>query len=118
MSMYKIQNGKLIEPPVVWKGIIGYNKDLERLVADGWKPLITTGEGEIIQYVEHKDHIEERHSKPAYDYRELRRQAYPEIGDMIDAICKAYDGESDELLALMAQRNVVKATIKKVPDAD
>jgi hypothetical protein len=37
---------------------------------------------------------------------------------MIDAICKAYDGEPDELNALMAQRNIVKATIKKVPDAD
>jgi hypothetical protein len=37
---------------------------------------------------------------------------------MVDAICKAYDGDSEELLALMAQRNVVKATIKKVPDAD
>ena len=116
--MYKLENGKLVEAPVVWKGIVGYNKDLDRLVADGWKPLIVTGEGEIIKYIEHGDHIEEHHSTPPYDYRALRREAYPELGDMIDAICKAYDGDADELLALMAQRNAIKASIKKVPDAD
>lgn len=116
--MYKLENGKLVEAPAVWKGIVGYNKDLDRLVKDGWKPLIVTGEGEIVEYIEHGDHIEERHSVPPYDYRALRRNAYPELGDMIDAICKAYDGDADELLALMAQRNVVKATIKKEPDAD
>lgn len=116
--MYKLENGKLVEAPAVWKGIVGYNKDLDRLVKDGWKPLIVTGEGEIVEYIEHADHIEEKHSVPPYDYRALRRAAYPELGDMIDAICKAYDGDADELLALMAQRNVVKATIKKEPDAD
>lgn len=116
--MYKLDHGRLTEAPAVWKGIVGYNKDLNRLVADGWKPLIVTGEGSIVEYVEHKDHIEERHSEPLYDYRELRRQAYPEIGDMIDAICKAYDGYPDELMALMAQRNVIKSTIKKEKDAD
>ena len=116
--MYKLENGKLVEAPAVWKGIVGYNNDLDRLVADGWKPLIVTGEGSVIEYVEHKDHIEERHSEPPYDYRELRRQAYPELGDMIDAICKAYDGYPDELMALMAQRNVIKSTIKKEKNAD
>lgn len=116
--MYKLENGRLTEAPAVWKGIVGYNNDLDRLVADGWKPLIVTGEGSVVEYVEHKDHIEERHSEPPYDYRELRRQAYPELGDMIDAICKAYDGYPDELMALMAQRNVIKSTIKKEKDAD
>lgn len=116
--MYKLDHGRLTEAPDVWKGIVGYNKDLNRLDADGWKPLIVTGEGSVVEYVEHKDHIEERHSEPPYDYRELRRQAYPELGDMIDAICKAYDGYPDELMALMAQRNVIKSTIKKEKDAD
>lgn len=116
--MYKLENGKLVEAPAVWKGIVGYNNDLNRLVADGWKPLVVTGDGENIEYIDHKDHIEEKHSEPPYDYRALRREAYPELGDMIDAICKAYDGEADELLALMAQRNVVKATIKKIKDGD
>lgn len=118
MSMYKLQDNKLVEAPAVWKGIIGYNKDLQRLVADGWKPVIQKGSGSIVRYIEHKDHIEENHSEPQYDYKELRRQAYPDLGDMIDAICKAYDGEPDELLALMAQRNVIKSTIRKTPDAD
>lgn len=116
--MYKLENGKLVEAPVVYKGIVGYNKNYERMVADGWKPLIVTGEGSIVEYFERNDHIEEKHSEPPYDYKELRRQAYPELGDMIDAICKAYDGEPEELQELMAQRNVVKATIKKTEDAD
>lgn len=116
--MYKLENGKLITPPAVWKGIVGYDKDLKRLTADGWLPLIVKGEGSVVEYIQHKDHIEERHSEPPYDYRKLRRQAYPELGDMIDAICKAYDGYPDELMALMAQRNVIKSTIKKEKDAD
>ncbi len=116
--MYKLEKGKLITPPNVWKGVVGYNKDLTRLTADGWLPLVVSGEGEYVQYIQHKDHIEEKHSEPPYDYKELRRQAYPSLGDMIDAICKAYDGEPDELKALMAQRDVVKATIKKTKDGD
>ena len=116
--MYKLDHGKLIEAPVVYKGIVGYNKNLERLVADGWKPLIKTGNGSVVKLIEHADHIEEQHSEPPYDYRALRAAAYPSLGDMIDAICKAYDGDSDELLTLMAQRNAIKATIKKNPDGD
>jgi hypothetical protein len=116
--MYKLENGKLVEAPAVWKGIVGYNKDLDRLVADGWKPKVVKGEGEIVEYIEHTDHIEERHSVPPYDYRALRRNAYPELGDVIDAICKAYEGDDTELQAILAQRNVVKATIKKEQDAD
>lgn len=116
--MYKLEDGKLITPPSVWKGIIGYDNDLERLLKDGWLPLVVTGEGENVDYIKHEDHIEEKHSKPPYDYRALRRAAYPELGDMIDAICKAYDGDSKELLALMALRNKIKTTIKKEPDAN
>lgn len=116
--MYKLIAGKLVEAPTVYKGIIGYNKNLERLVADGWKPKIVTGEGTVVKYFERKDHIEEEHSNPPYDYRALREAAYPSLGDMVDAICKAYDGDSEELVALMAKRNIIKATIKKVPDAD
>lgn len=116
--MYKLEHGKLVEAPVVYKGIVGYNKNLERLVADGWKPKIITGDGPNVEYFERKDHIEEKHSTPPYDYKALRRAAYPDLGDMVDAICKAYDGDSDELLALMAKRKIVKETIKKTPDAD
>lgn len=116
--MYKLIAGKLVEAPTVYNGIVGYNKNLERLVADGWKPLIVTGEGSIVKYFERKDHIEEEHSNPPYDYRALRAAAYPELGDVIDAICKAYEGDDAELQAILAQRNIVKSTIKKVPDAD
>lgn len=111
--MYKIDHGKLITPPAVWKGIIGYNNNLERLVADGWKPKVTTGEGDEVEYFEHPDYIEERHSVPPYDYRQAREAAYPSVGDMIDAFCKAYAGDDTELKTLMAQRDAIKATIKK-----
>ena len=116
--MYKLQNGELITPPTVWKGVAGYNNNLSRLMADGWKPLVTTGKGEEITYIEHADYIEEQHSKPKYDYRALRAAAYPELGDVVDAICKAYEGDDTELSAILAQRNIVKSTIKKVQDAD
>lgn len=111
--MYKLQNGKLITPPKVWKGIVGYDKDLERLIKDGWKPLIETGSGELFEYVERKDHIEKRFYEKPYDYREERRKAYPDLGDVVDAILKAYDGYPEELEVIMAQRNLIKQNIKK-----
>lgn len=116
--MYKLIDGSLVEAPNVYKGIVGYNKDLERLVADGWKPLIVTGDGPVVDYFEHKDHIEKRHSFPPYDYRAEREKAYPSVGDMIDAFCKAYEGDDAELRALLAHRNIIKATIKKIKDAN
>lgn len=116
--MYKLEDGQLRTPPAIWKGIVGYNRDLERLSKDGWKPLIVTGKGEIIKYIEHSDHIEENHSEPVYDYRALRAEAYPSLGDMIDAFCKAYEGNDKELQTLLAQRQIIKSTIKKVKDAD
>lgn len=116
--MYKLENGKLVEAPVVWRGIVGYNKNLDRLVTDGWKPLIVTGDGSVIEYIEHKDHIEEKHSEPPYDYRALRRAAYPELGDVIDAMIKAYQGETGELEAIITERQIIKNNIKKTQDAD
>ena len=37
---------------------------------------------------------------------------------MIDAFCKAYDGDDTELQVLLARRKVVKDSIKKVKDGD
>lgn len=114
--LYKLQNGKLIEPPVIWQGIVNYNRDLARLEKDGWLPLIETGEGDLFEYIKKADRIEKHFYKKPYDYKALREAAYPKIGDMIDAICKAYDGEPEELQELMAQRAIVKTTIKKTED--
>lgn len=111
--MYKLQEGKLITPQKVWKGIVGYDKNLDLLVRDGWKPMIETGEGELVQYIEKEDHIEKHYYNPPYDYRAEREKLYPSLGDMIDAICKAYDGYPDELQTLMAQRQIIKDTVKK-----
>ena len=116
--MYKLINGELVEPPVVWKGVAGYNKNYERLMADGWKPKIVVGTGTSVVYIDHADHIEERHSEPPFDYRIARQNVYPTLGDMIDAVCKAYEGDDAELRALLAKRNIIKQTIKKTEDAD
>ncbi|MCQ2574555.1 MAG: hypothetical protein MJ156_00420 [Alphaproteobacteria bacterium] len=113
MQMYKLINGNLVEAPVFFRGIMGYNVNIEEMSKDGYKPVIEVGEGEAFRYNERKDHIEKIYYTPEFDYREARRKAYPEIGDMIDAICKAYDGEPEELQELMAQRALVKSTIKK-----
>lgn len=111
--MYKLVNGELQTPPAVWKGVIGYNKDLERLTADGWKPLITTGSGEEFEYVEKKDHIEKRYFTPPFDYRKAREAAYPALGDVIDALLKAYQGDTEELETIITQRQIIKNNIKK-----
>lgn len=113
MTIFKLENGKLISPPKVWNGIVGYDKDLDRLVADGWKPLIETGEGSLVKYVEHKDHIEMCHYEPPYDYRAEREKAYPPLGDVIDALLKAYEGDDSELKVIITHRQIIKKNIKK-----
>ena len=111
--MYKIKDGRLITPPRVWKGVIGYDKDLKRLVADGWKPLIEVGTGELVEFTEKKDHIEKKYYNAPYDYKKAREAAYPSIGDVIDALLKAYEGNDIELRTIITQRQIVKKNIKK-----
>lgn len=111
--MYKLQNGRLITPPDVFRGVIGYSRDLNRLTADGWKPLIETGSGEEFEYIENKTHIEKRFYTPKVDYREARAKAYPELGDVIDALLKAYEGDDSELKVIITKRNLIKNSIKK-----
>lgn len=111
--MYKLQDGNLITPPAVFNGIVGYSQDEELLWKDGWKPLKITGEGDSIVYVEHAKYIEEKHFNPEIDYRAARAAAYPPLGDVIDALLKAYTGDTSELDAIIAIRAAVKQSIKK-----
>lgn len=111
--MYKLEEGRLVTAPTVWKGIVGYNKDLERLIADGWKPLIETGSGELVEYIEHDDHIEKHSYDKPYDYRAEREKLYPAVGDVIDALIKAYKGDPAELEKIITEREIVKKNIKK-----
>ena len=46
-------------------------------------------------------------------YAEKREAEYPSLGDMIDAFCKAKAGDDTELIALMVQRDEVKAKYPK-----
>ena len=49
-------------------------------------------------------------------YAEKRAAEYPALGDMIDAFCKAKAGDETELMALMAERDAIKAKYPK-PEA-
>lgn len=111
--MYKLENGKLVSPPKVWKGIVGYDRDLLRLKNDGYKPLIETGVGELFRYIDKKDCIEKNFYKKPYNYREEREKVFPKIGDVIDALLKAYQGDTAELDIIITQRQIVKNSIKK-----
>lgn len=112
-KMYKLKDGRLITPPKVWKGFIGYDKSLEKLVADGWKPLIEVGKGELFKYIEKKDCIEKSFYNKPFDYREERAKAFPPVGDVVDAICKAFEGDDSELQVIITQRQIIKSNIKK-----
>lgn len=46
-------------------------------------------------------------------YAEKRFMEYPSIGDMIDAMCKAAQGDHSELDMLMARRASIKAKYPK-----
>lgn len=111
--MYKIENGKLITPPRVWKGFVGYDKDLVKLTQDGWKPLIETGAGELFKYIDKKDCIEKNYYKKPFNYKEERAKLYPSLGDVVDALIKAYQGDSKELDVIITQRQIIKNSIKK-----
>lgn len=113
MMLYKLVNGTLQTPPTVWNGVVGYDKDERRQVKDGWKPLLETGDGAAFKYIEHTNHIEKQWYDPMDDYRAARRKVYPELGDVIDAILKAYQGDSTELDTIIKQREAVKKSIKK-----
>lgn len=114
--MYKLVNGKLVTPPTVWKGRVGYCNDINALLADGWKPLQETGEGSAFRYIERPDFIEKVYYKEEKDYRARRAEAYPELGDVIDALLKAYQGDAAELEAIIAKREAVKRSIGKEND--
>lgn len=110
-------NNDLVEAPCMFRGIVGYNHNMEEMAKDGYKPLIEEGQGSCFEYIERADHIVKRWYEPAYDYRAERAKLYPSVGDMIDAFCKAYNNEPEELQELMAQRDIIKQTIKK-PEND
>lgn len=63
-----------------------------------------------------------RYPEPELSYRQKREAEYPSLGDMVDAFCKAAQGDEGELSALMEQRAAVKLKISQVnsripPDA-
>jgi len=47
-------------------------------------------------------------------YKQLRETEYPPIGDMVDAMAKALDGDAAEFSALQIIRNAVKAKYPKI----
>ena len=53
-------------------------------------------------------------NKPTY--KELRAKEYPELGVVIDAICKAMDGDNSEYQEIQAGRLAIKAKYPKVSE--
>jgi hypothetical protein len=54
-----------------------------------------------------------RYPEPELSYRQKREAEYPSLGDMVDAFCKAAQGDEGELSALMEQRAAVKLKYPK-----
>jgi hypothetical protein len=58
--------------------------------------------------------FEEQDDRPVPNgYKELRAAEYPALGDMIDALVKAEQGDKAELDALISARAAVKAKYPK-----
>lgn len=53
------------------------------------------------------------YSKDKRDYKLKRLSEYPKLGDMIDAFCKAEQGNNTELKTLMAKREEIKSKYPK-----
>lgn len=51
--------------------------------------------------------------KRKLSYKELRKYEYPEIGEVIDALCKANEGDDKELKEIMNKRKEIKAKYPK-----
>jgi hypothetical protein len=116
-GLYKLQNGKLITPPKIWRGVVGYHNNLSLLARDGWKPVIETGKGSLYKFIDKKDYIEKSYYEEVINYKTARENAYNAsgitVGNVIDALLKAYEGDDAELKTIITQRQIIKKNIKK-----
>ncbi len=75
---------------------------------------IDDNDKELQDYRNHQNQYSyEEIQKRTLDYKQLRAIHYPSIGDMIDAFCKAKNGDDSELNKLLKLREEIKNTYKK-----
>lgn len=115
MNKYaKLINDTQIEMAPLNKGaILNYNLNLELLRQDGFKEVIENSypndnKKYIIKYRAENNKIIQFFEEIIPSYETQRKSEYPELGDMIDAFCKAENGEKEELNRLLAKRNEIK----------
>ena len=109
----------IIYPPKNYNGISNYHLATEMLLQDGYLKLKETkqpGSNYFPKY-EIKDNTIlqtwEKIEETPLTYAELRSLEYPSVGDMIDAICKKFDGDSTEYDKLQEQRLKIKEKYPK-----
>lgn len=118
MNYGKLNNGIIICASKNKGAISNYYLNEENLLNDGYLPIIEKEypqDGnrylQVNQIIDGKIVI--NWQKIELSYQELRELEYPNIGDMIDAICKKLDGDSEEYNKLQTLRLEIKDKYQK-----
>lgn len=98
--------------------IINYNQNIEAMIKDGFMKIIKANvplnDNEYnAKYRIEDNQIIESFEEITPNYIQLRKTEYPELGDMIDAFCKAESGEKEELNYLLNKRKQIKSKYPK-----
>ncbi|MDD4556509.1 MAG: hypothetical protein PHE89_04185 [Alphaproteobacteria bacterium] len=115
------ENGEIETPPTNKDNILNYNLDKKALKKDGYLELITQeppndGKKYRTMYEEKEGKIHQLFIEEIELYNELRAKEYPAIGDIVDAICKALDGDRSEFDELNSLRLSIKQKYSKPPE--
>lgn len=115
------ENGGIETPPINKDNILNYYLDKKALKKDGYLELIPQeppddGKKYRAAYEEIDGKIYQVFIEEVEPYAELRAKEYPDIGDMVDAICKALAGNPTEFEELNALRLSIKQKYPKPTD--
>ena len=112
------ESGEIKIPPVNKGNILNYNLNEELLREDGYLELITNSKPNDEKnyksaYEERDGKIYQVFTEEIETYSELRIKEYPSVNDVIDAVCKALDGDRTEFDELQAYRMAIKQKYPK-----
>lgn len=103
----KLINGVLNFAPENKQNILNYNRNEERMRADGYKPVeFLSGKPAMVSpdgrydfgFVEEENCIKETSVFTPYSYAEKRAQSYPDFRNLLDSVVKINSG-NEELAA-------------------
>ncbi len=122
MKYGKLKNNIIMYAPKNKGGISNYYIDEKNLKKDGYLPIVEEKEPQDDnEYLQVNKIIDDKivmtWEKRELSYQELRERDYPNVGDMIDAICKKLDGNSLEYDNLQIVRNEIKTKYPKPQDS-